>query len=54
MSRPGFVFFVNQATEGECLYGSIGGLPAGSRVLAESVAGGDAVFVYIFITRAAR
>ena len=40
------MFFVNQATEGECLYGSIGGLPAGSRVLAESVAGGDAVFVY--------
>ena len=46
MSRPGFVFFMNQATESECLCGNVGGLPAGSRALAESVARGDAVFVY--------
>jgi hypothetical protein len=46
MSDAGFIFFVNHATQDECLLSGLGGLPAGSRALAESVARGSAVFVY--------
>ena len=42
----GFIFLVNHATQDECLLSGVGGLPAGSRPLAESVARGSAVFVY--------
>lgn len=46
MSDAGFIFFVSHATQDECLLSGLGGLPAGLRALAESVARGSAVFVY--------
>ncbi len=51
MSVGGVVFLVDRLTERECLQRGLGGLPAGSRPLAESVTRGTPVFVFNTGTR---
>ena len=51
MSLGGVIFLVDRLTEAECLQCRLGGMPAGSKPLVESVVRGTPCFVFNTGTR---